>query len=135
MILRITHHSQIKTVQKKFHEAFPFLKLEFFDIPHGWGEPVTQGYQYDPSFRVSALEKEGVTVQIIRIHPWSKTGMIEKEFEENFGLHVQVYRRSGYKWVQTAGTDELSLEEQNELGMRSVANYRDNLWIEREALL
>jgi hypothetical protein len=64
-----------------------------------------------------------------------KAGQVEEQMKEQFGLFTQIYRRNGYSWVETAGTDELSLDELNEIGKKSVLNYRNNLWIEREILL
>jgi hypothetical protein len=43
--------------------------------------------------------------------------------KEQFGLFTQIYRRNGYSWVETAGTDELSLDELNEIGKKSVLNF------------
>jgi hypothetical protein len=40
-------------------------------------------------------------------------------FLQQFNLAVQVYRKNGDNWIQTSGTDELTLEEQNEAGMKS----------------
>lgn len=41
---------------------------------------------------------------------------LEKQMEESFGLHVQVFRRSGNIWLETTVTDEWTLEFQNEQG-------------------
>lgn len=37
---------------------------------------------------------------------------VEKLFEEQFGLHVQVFRRSGKIWLETSKSDHLTLAEQ-----------------------
>jgi hypothetical protein len=37
---------------------------------------------------------------------------LEKQFEEGFGLHVQVFRKSGRTWLETSVTDDLTLVEQ-----------------------
>ena len=56
---------------------------------------------------------------MIEIHSWRKTGMVEQELRKRFGLHVQIMRKHGDSWIQTAGTDELTLEEQNEIGQNA----------------
>lgn len=38
---------------------------------------------------------------------------LEQLFEQEFGLHVQVLRKAGNFWFETAFTDNLSLQEQN----------------------
>ena len=37
---------------------------------------------------------------------------LERLFEEDCGLHVQVFRRSGKIWLETSRTDDLTLEQQ-----------------------
>jgi len=81
------------------------------------------------------IERKKHSPGIIHFQPWMKTGQIEEQMKEQFGLFTQIYRRNGYEWIESAGTDELSLDEQNDIGKKSVLNYHHNLWIEREVLL
>lgn len=39
---------------------------------------------------------------------------LEKEFEEQFGLHIQVFRKSGRTWLETSVSDNLTLAQQME---------------------
>ena len=36
---------------------------------------------------------------------------LESMFEDEFGLHVQVFRKSGETWLQTSVTDHWTLEK------------------------
>jgi hypothetical protein len=135
MILQFSHATTVGDIQKRFHQEYPYLKLEFFDKAHGWGERVDTAHKYQSEFRLSLIEKPHVGVGFLKLHPWTKTGEAEQQFLDLFGLNVQVYRKRGYDWIETAGTDELSLDEQNAIGKKSLEDYRDNLWIEREAML
>ncbi len=135
MTLEINKMSCIKDIQLAFCKSYPYLKIEFFDMPHHWGETTRKAHRYQPGFKVFDIERKKHAKGIIYFPPWMKTGQIEEQMKEQFGLFPQVYRRNGYEWIETAGTDELSLDEQNEIGKKSIKNYHYNLWIEREILL
>src|SRR6476620_10023967 len=135
MTVEINKISCIKDIQKAFCKAYPYLKIEFFDMPHNWGETTRKAHRYASGFKLSMIERKKHSPGIIHFQPWMKTGQIEEQMKEQFGLFTQIYRRNGYEWIESAGTDELSLDEQNEIGKKSVLNYHNNLWIEREVLL
>jgi len=134
MIINITHKTTVKDVQRKFGAAYPFLKIEFSDKPHKEGELVIKGYWYDGSFKLLSLAKKPEEGWIV-VHPWQKTGQIEETFNNRFGLYPQIFRREVTKWIETAGTDVLSLEEQNTIGRKMVDKYRQQGWRERKLLL
>jgi len=134
MILHIDHKTTIEDIQRKFSTAFPFLKLEFFDKPHKTGEPMHKGHRLDPAFRLLDFAKKPHSGFII-IHPWDKTGFVERYFKEKFGLFPQIFRKEENKWIETAGTDVFTLEEQDGIGRRVVDKNHDPYWREREILL
>ena len=45
-----------------------------------------------------------------------RTWELEERFEKDFGLHVQVFRKSGNIWLETSVSDDLTLAQQNEKG-------------------
>jgi hypothetical protein len=135
MILEINNTVTIKEVQKRFHAAFPFLKIEFSDQPHDWGEPVLDGHWHSVDFQLSTIARRAPMADFIIIQPWDKVGDVEEQIKTKFGLYPQIFRREEYHWIQTAGTDELTLDEQNDIGRRSLESRTGNLWIERETLL
>lgn len=134
MILNLTQKTKIRQLQECFSVSFPYLKLEFFDKPHGWGEKSSEAHCYDPSYRLSTVCTGYFEEGEIVAKPWAKAGEIESFLSERFGLYSQVYRRNGSGWIQTAGTDDLTLFEQNEIGKESVTEHHENLWIEREVI-
>jgi hypothetical protein len=135
MIFHINDTVHIRDLQSVFSQAYPYLKIDFFDKPHGWLEGNSNAHQYHPDFRLSLIESKHVQHVSIEVHPWTKVGTLEQTFRELLGVYVQVSRRNGETWIQTAGTDELNLDEQNEIGRRSTEQIHENLWIEREAPL
>lgn len=133
MTIYILPSTSLASIQEDFQREFPFLKICFASIAHAYGESVAPGHWYDPSFHMFALVKN-FTPRQIEIHPWHKTGEVEEMFRE-IGLYAQVFRWEEDQWIETAGTDILTLDEQNQIGFASAEKRSGNLWIEREALL
>lgn len=134
MIIKIDHKTRVKDIQKKISVAYPYLKIEFSDRPHREGAPTVKGHWYDESFRLLDIAKKPLPGSI-SIEPWDKTGRVEERFQARFGLYPQLFRKEDDKWIQTAGTDVFTLDEQNEIGRRSVERNTGSSWREREVLL
>lgn len=134
MIITITNKTTIKDVQRKINIAYPFIKIEFSDKPHRKGEPTKNAHWYDPSFKLLDMGKNKEPGWLV-LQPWHKTGFVEDLFENRFGLHAQIFRKENNQWMQTAGTDVFTLEEQNEIGRRLIDTTHAPYRRERELLL
>lgn len=112
MQLYLSPDSTMGSVQTEFSEAFPGLKIAFFSKPHR-------------SFKGSAAkflvqEKDMPLKQLspkieaghLTVEASTPVFQLEQLFEEGFGLHVQVFRKSGKTWLETSVTDNLTLEQQ-----------------------
>jgi hypothetical protein len=110
---------QLGELQTAFNEAFPYLKLGFFTKPH-------EAYKVSPAkFMITDTEMKLALLEnvdspdAIYLEPDMPTWQVERLFEELFGLHVQVFRKSGSTWLATSRSDDLSLEQQNAKGRAS----------------
>jgi hypothetical protein len=121
MIIEITDNKTTGEIGKEFSDYFPFLKIEFFTEPHHWQEPSALKHILPPDKKIRDIRKRH-NPGAIEIHLWQKTGIVEQEFSRSFGLNVQIFRKHGSEWIQAAGTDELILEDQNELGRSASQN-------------
>ncbi|PWT77595.1 MAG: hypothetical protein C5B59_03735 [Bacteroidetes bacterium] len=119
MIIEINDNKKIGEICREFSDHFPFLKIEFFDEPHNWQEPTSLKHILPQQLEIGEVRNKQLP-GVIEIHSYHKTGSVEQEFLKHFGLNIQIFRRQGDEWIQTAGTDELVLEEQNELGRKSL---------------
>lgn len=119
MKIRITANSTLSEIQEAFHEIFPFLKIVFFTKPHRAfkGSPA-KFMVMDNTKTVVELSANPVSGELT-LDPTMATFKLEQDFEAQFGLHVQVFRKSGESWLLTSVTDELSLERQNAKGHAS----------------
>lgn len=115
MILEIDGTKKIEDIRKEFSTFYPFLSIEFFDKPHQVGEITSDKHLLPHNKTIQDIRKRH-NPGMLEIHSWHKTGIVEQEFKKLYGLNVQILRRQGDIWIQTAGTDELTLEEQNEIG-------------------
>jgi hypothetical protein len=101
----------LKVIKSAFNEKFPHLRIEFFSAGHQEGQGTPQQAIYDENLRLVDIRKEGMMGEI-SIHGNLKTSSLEKLFQEQGGVAVQVYRKSGNVWLQTTATDDWTLSEQ-----------------------
>ena len=109
---------KIKDIQQEFHKKFPFLKLEFYKGSHHKGESSPFSEQWDNEQlidEVRSIHTEGH----LSIREEMPVSALERNFLEQYGLNVQVFRRSGELWLQTSATDKWTLAEQNRMGAHS----------------
>ena len=119
MKIQVSKDKTIAQLQDAFSQTFPFLKLAFFTKPHKAykGSPA-KFLVSDRDVTLGSLEKKPHSGDLY-IEPEMPTWQVERLFEEEFGLHVQVFRKSGNTWLETSVTDDLTLEEQNVKGKSS----------------
>lgn len=102
-------------IKQQFMEAYPYLKIEFFKKPPvpGLGNPKSAMIKED--LRLSAIQNKesfgtiGISDKLTVIE-------LEDVFKKEYGLYVQVFRKSGKVWLETTATDSWTLEQQNEEG-------------------
>jgi hypothetical protein len=122
MIIEITGEKTIEEIRKEFSGYYPFLAIEFFDTAHRMEETSSYLHQYPHTKTIAEIRKNH-NPGMLEIQPWHKTGFVEQEFRQHLGLYVQIMRHHGNTWIQTAGTDELTLEEQNALGASTMQDF------------
>ena len=123
MKIHLLKNNTIGEIQEVFSEKFPYLKLVFFTKPHKAykGSPA-KFLISDRNITLGSLEKKPHSGDLY-IEPEMPTWQVERLFEEEFGLHVQVFRKSGNTWLETSVTDDLTLEEQNVKGKMSEQHH------------
>ncbi|TVQ49878.1 MAG: hypothetical protein EA362_03695 [Saprospirales bacterium] len=111
----ITNDKKIADIQREFSEKFPKLKIEFYKKPHETGEGSKDELKHDPNSTIGEIRKKGSEGDL-SIHGNLKVETLEANFQEQFGLNAQVFRKSGNIWLQTTKTDDWTLSEQNDRG-------------------
>lgn len=112
MTLQLSPDRTMGEVQADFAAAFPSLKLAFFSKPHhafkGSAAKFLVQEKDAPLSDLSPNMKTGY----LNLEPNLTVWQVEKLLEDEFALHVQVFRKSGRTWLETSRTDGLTLEQQ-----------------------
>jgi hypothetical protein len=118
MLLSLYANKTVKEVKEAFHQAFPYLKIEFFSIPHQRGEGSALQQRVAPDtllIDVTGVMREGSIV----IDPNTSVAELEEQFQYTYSLPIQVFRNTNGIWIETTETDKLTLAEQNEMGSQA----------------
>jgi hypothetical protein len=136
MTIKINDSISLKEINDLFICSYPFLKLEFYHHTHLNEQESLPSDLYSKNLLVGEVSKIHFN-GTLKLHYWQKTGVIEQEFRSKAGLNVQIFRKNADAWIQTVGTDELTLEEQNENGMKTTEDnlHGTNRSFEREKKL
>ena len=108
----IDKNTTTQELENVFVLDFPYLKIEFYKKGHDHfhGSPKNEEIQEEK--KLSELNPNLLPGEL----KWEKLMSVDKLetiFEEKFGLHIQVFRKSGDQWLQTSITDHWTLEKQN----------------------
>ena len=126
--LSVHHNQTIAGIQDKFNQVFPFLKIEFFREKHqkGIGSEKKKMYS-DKAIKLTDIQK---VPQHGKISMFGKETVqeLEADFEQKYGLYIQVFRKSGNIWLETSTTDSWTLNQQNE----EAKSLQDDLRTEKE---
>lgn len=119
MTIHIRPNDHISDLQNAFTTAYPHLKLQFFSKSHGESKGSFAKFMiHDRNTQLRDLNPE-LRESSISIAPDTITWALEKNFEESFLLHVQVFRQSGSIWLETSVSDHLTLAEQEAKAAKS----------------
>ncbi|MBB1284031.1 hypothetical protein HRH25_06570 [Flavisolibacter sp. BT320] len=125
MQLSISKKTTVKEVKDQFSTLFPFLKLAFFLQKHDEGEHSDPALQLSDNAILSG-QLQTLTEGDFHFSPELSVGAFEQRLQQEHGLPVQVFRRSGKVWLETVQTDHLSLTQQNEKGKEASLPVRFN---------
>ena len=118
--MKISTQSAISDFQTKFNGKFPGLRIAFYDQAHATKEGSASTSQYDTNIVLKDIMKNKLGEINFTLNPEQPVGEFEQMMERDFGLHIQVFRRSNALWLQTSKSDDWSLEKQNLKGLHSV---------------
>jgi hypothetical protein len=122
MHIVINDKTSLETIQKVFSDFYPFLKIEFYSKRHKRYEQSEEINQIDPGVRVGDIKHTHVT-GLLEVLPLFKIAEVEREFQQRFGLSVQIFRKEKDGWKQTSSDDDLTLKDMNEIGRNSSDEY------------
>ena len=113
MKLHIDDSKTIKEIQDEFQNIFKSIKIEFFAKAHEVGEASAKADMLDSAKKlgeIRTIHNEGD----ISITKDMTVSAVESAFEDNFGIHAQVFRKQNNVWLETTNTDGWTLAKQIE---------------------
>ncbi|MFN0215164.1 MAG: hypothetical protein ACKVT2_12985 [Saprospiraceae bacterium] len=114
MNLQLSPEKTMGELQAEFSEAFPGLKIAFFSKSHrAFKGSAAKFLIQEKSMPLKSLSPKIKTGTLLIEHK-TTVEQLEKFFEDEFALHVQIFRKSGRTWLETSLTDNLTLEQQQE---------------------
>lgn len=122
MYIEINDNTTLREIQETFSDFYPWLQIEFYSKSHKKYEGSEKAHLLLSGSSVADVKQTHVS-GVIEIRPGYKVADVEREFQQRFGLSVQVMLKERDKWVQTIGTDNLTLKELNELSRNASDEY------------
>jgi len=113
MNIQVKDNLTISDIQKEFEEKFQYLKLMFFKKPHSEKEGSAKKDLLNSTVKLTNIRHKNGK---IAFDENIAVNELEQLFKDNFGLNVQVFRKSGKSWIETTVTDSWSLKKQNDQG-------------------
>ncbi len=113
--ITINDETSIRSIQDAFNSVFPYLKLEFYSKPHAPGRPSNVKFLQQPGKLLGEIRKNHTNGEII-LKPEMTVSDIEQLFGNEYGIGIQVFRKSGNIWLETTITDDWTLQKQNAEG-------------------
>lgn len=124
MILEIRDEISLSDLQSAFNSYFPFLKIEFFKKPHKIGEGLAKSLLFDNKKMVKDCRTAHEVGRLV-FDETMKVSAFESKLQDEFGLSVQVFRKSGNVWLETSATDTWTLRQQNDEGAELDTEIKD----------
>lgn len=118
MHIEINDKTTVREIQGIFSDYYPYLRVDFYSKPHKKYESSDKAFLVSPGKKMASIKKTHLS-GLIEIKPLDKIATLEKEFQQRFGLSVQVLVKQKDKWIQTTGMDDFTLKELNKLGRSS----------------
>ncbi len=115
MEMFINDERKISELQQEFSRCFPFLKIEFFTVAHTKNQ-LSSLKDMVPKDRTLGSFRAKHNSGTIQLEESKTVSELEEEFDKNFGMNAQVFRKSGSLWIETSLTDKWTLALQNSEG-------------------
>ncbi|WP_235296427.1 hypothetical protein [Portibacter marinus] len=109
--MEITTHKTTEQIKTEFQTIFPNLKIEFYRKKHETYQGSKDELKINQDMELEKLNPMLLNGEI-DIDSEMTVAELENAFENKFGLHIQVYRKSGEQWMQTSITDHWTLAKQ-----------------------
>lgn len=118
MHIDINDNTTLREIQKVFNDFYPYLQIRFYRKAHKRYEVSQEEDAIDANTTIGNIKQTHVS-GLLEVQPMYRVSDVEKEFQQRFGLSVQVFHKEKNDWMQSAGMDNLTLKELEEISRNS----------------
>lgn len=111
--MKVQKDMTVGLLKSIFAKYYPYLHLSVYSKPHYHFEGSEKKNEVGDSIILSSLNPK-MNDGEIKIHDQLTVDELESTFADQYGLSVQVLRKSGNQWLQTSATDSWTLVKQNQ---------------------
>ena len=122
MHIEINDKTPLSEIQQVFSDFYPYLKIEFCSKRHKKHKNPSEKNLIDPGILIGDINHTHAS-GFLEIWPLYKIADVVREFQDRFGLTVEIFRKEKNGWEQSTGTDDFTLKEINEIGRSSSDEY------------
>lgn len=115
--MKITTLSKLIDIKKAFSSHYPGLKIEFFIDKNKDGNLTADEKYTNAESLLSEISSH--THNTLDMSQYTTASDLENAFKENFGVMVQVFRKSGSSWLMTSASDSIALSELSKQAVQS----------------
>lgn len=115
--MKITTLSKLIDIKKAFSSHYPGLKIEFFIDKNKDGNLTADEKYSNADSLLSEISEESNNTLDMSLYTTASD--LENAFKENFGVMVQVFRKSGSTWLMTSASDSIALSELSKQAVQS----------------
>ena len=133
MKLQINKSTTIAQIQTEFSKLFPFLKIEFFTRPReADGSLWSKHMVFNRTKTMDEIGQLKANENSIEVNPSMTVNTFEQNLQKDFGLSVQVFRKSMGSWIATTESDSWTFAVQNEKGEEAATNIPEMVFVGRD---
>lgn len=127
MKIEFNGQTTIEAFKNAFNRHYRYLNLAFFSKAHDAFELNASKFMiHDDKLTLKEISKLVDRNCNILIDEFVTVKDLEYKAANEFGLHIQVLRKSRNAWLATTVTDKLTLKAQNEKGKESIAELNED---------
>lgn len=109
MELNFNQKTSIGDLKKQFNQNFDSVRVEFYRHGHKDRSASAKEDQLKDDVVLKDLINTGKTIHV-EFDRTIKISELEQIFEQDFGLHIQIFRKYGDAWLQTTLSDHWTLQ-------------------------
>lgn len=112
-MLPLSDERKIQLLQNEFTIQFPFLRIMFYSEPHSKQQGSSTKFEGDKSTTKFEAQCNRSEIELL---PTMQVSTLKQRIQQNYGLLIKVFRKSGDAWIDTTPTSNWTLEKQNAQG-------------------